>query len=116
VLGVRPSAFAEVRAAGLPTMEVDVSMVEELGSEVHLLFPVKAPAVTSDEALAATSESGDRSGASPLLADEGSTQFTAIVDANTKATAGSRVCLCVDPAEFYFFDPATGLSLADHTR
>jgi multiple sugar transport system ATP-binding protein len=113
VLGVRPSAFTEVGAAGLPTMEVDVSMVEELGSEVHLLFPVKAPAVTSDEALAATSDSGDRSGASPLLADEGSTQFTAIVDANTTATSGSRVSLCVDPAEFYFFDPVTGLSLGN---
>jgi multiple sugar transport system ATP-binding protein len=110
VLGIRPSAFSE-GGTGLPTMPVEVAMVEELGSEAHLMFNVKAPAVTSDEALAATSETGDRSGGSPLLADEGSTRFTAIVDTNTTATLGRRVTLSVDPRELYFFDPATGASV-----
>jgi multiple sugar transport system ATP-binding protein len=111
VLGVRPSAFTEDRTAGRATMEVDVRMVEELGSEARLLFNLDAAPVSSDEALAAARELGDSSGSSPLLAGEGSTQFTAIVDANTTAALGSRVTLCVDPREFYFFDPATGLCL-----
>jgi multiple sugar transport system ATP-binding protein len=116
VLGVRPSAFTEDRTEGRATMEVDVRMVEELGSEARLLFNLDAAPVSSDEALAAARELDDSSGSSPLLAGEGSTQFTAIVDANTTAALGSRVTLCVDPQEFYFFDPATGLCLDNRAR
>jgi multiple sugar transport system ATP-binding protein len=113
VLGVRPSAFTEAGGIELPTMQVEVAMVEELGSEAHLMFNVRAAAVTSDEALAATSEAGEPLGTSLLLAGEGATQFTAIVDSSTEATVGSRVTLRVDPRQFHFFDPATGRSLGN---
>jgi multiple sugar transport system ATP-binding protein len=111
VLGIRPTAFSESPDGGRPTMHVEVALVEELGSEAHLRFNVRAPAVTSDEALAASSEAGDALGPSLLLTEEGSTQFTAAVDSNTKATVGSRVNLTVDPQQFHFFDPTTGSSL-----
>jgi multiple sugar transport system ATP-binding protein len=111
VLGIRPSAFSESGDTDLPSMEVEVALVEELGSEAHLLFNVRARGLTSDEALAASSEAGDAVGPSLLLADEGSTQFTAAVDSSTTATVGDRVKLTVDPHEFHFFDPATGRSL-----
>jgi multiple sugar transport system ATP-binding protein len=111
VLGIRPSAFSETHDRDLPSMQIEVALVEELGSEAHLLFNVRAPRVTSDDALAASSESGDALGPSLLLTEEGSTQFTAAVDATTTATIGSRVNLAVDPQEFHFFDPATGSSL-----
>jgi multiple sugar transport system ATP-binding protein len=111
VLGIRPTAFSESADGGLPSMHVEVALVEELGSEAHLRFNVRAPAVTSDEALAASSEAGDALGPSLLLTEEGSTQFTAAVDSNTKATVGSRVNLTVDPQKFHFFDPTTGSSL-----
>jgi multiple sugar transport system ATP-binding protein len=111
VLGIRPSAFSESEAVDLPSMQVEVALVEELGPEAHLLFNVRAPRVTSEDVLAASSEAGDALGPSLLLTDEDSTQFTAAVDSATKATAGSRVSLTVDPREFHFFDPTTGSSL-----
>ncbi len=111
VLGVRPSAFSESDDADPLSMQEEVVLVEELGSEAHLRFNVRAPAVVSDEALAASSEAGDALGPSILLTEEGSTQFTAAVSSSTRATVGSRVSLAVDPAQFHFFDPATGLSL-----
>jgi multiple sugar transport system ATP-binding protein len=111
VLGIRPTAFNESGDGSLPNMQAEVALVEELGSEAHLRFNVRAPAVTSDEALAASSEAGDALGPSHLLTEEGSTQFTAAVDSNTKATVGSRVNLTVDPQQFHFFDPTTGSSL-----
>jgi multiple sugar transport system ATP-binding protein len=115
VLGIRPSAFFETDDRDLPSMPVEVALVEELGSEAHLLFNVRAPRVTSDDALAASSEAGDALGPSLLLTEEGSTQFTAAVDSTTTATVGSRVNLAVDPQEFHFFDPTTGSSLlTDH--
>jgi multiple sugar transport system ATP-binding protein len=113
VLGVRPSAFAEAGAAQLPTLQVEVSLVEELGSEAHIMFNVRADPVTSDDALAAVGEAGEALGTSLLLADEGGIQFTAIVDSSTEVTPGSRVNLSVDPREFHFFDPVTGSSLAN---
>jgi multiple sugar transport system ATP-binding protein len=116
VLGIRPSAFSESDDTDMPSMQVEVGLVEELGSEAHLLFNVRAPAVTSDEALAASSEAGDAVGPSLLLTDEGSTQFTAAVDSSTRATVGSRVNLTVDPQEFHFFDPTTGSSLLAKPR
>jgi ABC-type sugar transport system ATPase subunit len=98
-------------------MQVHVTLVEELGSEAHLLFNVRAPRVTSDDLLAVSSDSGDSVGPSLLLTDEDSTQFTAAVDPSTKATVGSRVRLAVDPREFHFFDPTTGSSmLTEATR
>jgi multiple sugar transport system ATP-binding protein len=111
VLGIRPSAFSQSDDRDLPSMQVEVALVEELGSEAHLRFNVRAPAVTSDEALAASSEAGDALGPSLLLTEEGSTQFTAAVDSSTMATVGSQVNLAVDPEEFHFFDPTTGSSL-----
>jgi multiple sugar transport system ATP-binding protein len=111
VLGIRPSAFFETDDRDLPSMPVEVALVEELGSEAHLLFNVRAPRVTSDDALAASSEAGDALGPSLLLTEEGSTQFTAAVDSTTTAAVGSRVNLAVDPREFHFFDPTTGSSL-----
>jgi multiple sugar transport system ATP-binding protein len=111
VLGIRPSAFSETDDRDLPSMRVEVALVEELGSEAHLLFNVRAPRVTSDDALAASSEAGDALDPSLLLTEEGSTQFTAAVESTTSATVGSRVNLAVDPHEFHFFDPTTGSSL-----
>jgi ABC-type sugar transport system ATPase subunit len=113
VLGVRPSAFAEAGAAQLPTIQVEVSLVEELGSEAHILFNVRAEAVTSDDALAAVGEAGEPLGTSLLLAEEGGIQFTAIVGASTEVKPGSRVSLSIDPRQFHFFDPVTGSSLVN---
>ena len=111
VLGVRPESFedAAFSSAGLPGFEVEVAVVEELGSDAHVFFPVAAPLVTPD-ALEDEGEDG-----APLVATEVAL-LNARVDPRTAARVGSTLRLVVDPARFHFFDPETGLSLLDSTR
>jgi multiple sugar transport system ATP-binding protein len=101
VLGIRPESFedAAFAAPGLPTIRVEVDVVEELGSDAHVFFHVDAPPVTA-EVLEAAAEGG--------LLPESRALFTARVDARTTARVGSTLELAVDPARFHSFDPETG--------
>jgi multiple sugar transport system ATP-binding protein len=99
VLGIRPESFEDAAfAPGLPTIRVQVAVLEELGSDAHIFFHVDAPPMTA-EVLEAASEQG--------LPDDRAL-FTARVDARTQARVGQPLELAVDPARFHFFDPATG--------
>jgi len=99
VLGIRPESFEDAAfAPGLPTLDVRVEVLEELGSDAHVFFHVDAPPVTA-EVLEARDEGllpGDQA------------LFTARVDARTGARVGGTLRLAVDPARFHFFDPASG--------
>jgi multiple sugar transport system ATP-binding protein len=103
VLGIRPEAFEEAAFArpGLPTLDAAVTVVEELGADVHVFFPVDATPAGNAKAAAGQAE---------LLAG-GGTLFTARVDPHTTVRIGDQVRLAVDPARFYFFDPDSGRSL-----
>jgi multiple sugar transport system ATP-binding protein len=105
VLGIRPEAFSEADVASnsAARLDVDVEVVEELGSDAHVFFPVDAPAITSE-----TLEASDDQ--ATLLADEKSL-FNARVHPGTAAHVGGRLSLTVDPARFHFFDASTGESL-----
>ena len=105
VLGIRPETFEDVAFAqpGKPTIDVELTVVEELGSDAHVLFPVKAPRISA-ESLHARPEDVT------LLADVQSL-FTARVDPRTRARPGGHLTLALDPARFHFFDPETGASL-----
>ena len=107
VLGVRPEAFEDGATASpaLPRLSVQVDVLEELGAETHVCFPVDAKRITVE-----TGDDGDENDAT-LLATH-STLFTARVDARTGAQQGTTASLAVDPARFHFFDPADGRSLA----
>jgi multiple sugar transport system ATP-binding protein len=112
ILGIRPESFEDAAFAqpGLPTMDVDVAVLEEVGSDAHVIFPVDAPRVDAAELRAARDQEEDS-----LLADNTSL-FNARVDARTRARRGSRVTLAVEPAQFYFFNPKTGESLLQGPR
>ena len=112
ILGIRPADFFEVRGPDPASMEVEVLMVEELGSEVHVLFGVDAPRVVTDETAAAAGDEGETLEPSELVASGGSTSFTARVEARSTARPGERVQLAADPAGFHFFDPDTGESIS----
>ena len=45
VLGIRPESFEDAHFArhDLPTLDVEVRVLEELGSDAHVFFPVDAP-------------------------------------------------------------------------
>ena len=107
ILGIRPESFEDAAFAepGLPLLDVKVTVLEEFGSDAHVIFPVDAPRVDVADLRAARDHEEDA-----LLAD-GSALFNARVDPRTSARRGAELKLAVDPRHFYFFDPETGESL-----
>ncbi len=110
ILGIRPTDFeqAGTAEAELPRVRVTPEVVEDLGSEQHVIFTLDAPRVTA-EAVRAASDEGDDEG--KLFADDRAV-FTAVVDARRAIVPGSNVELAIDSRRLHFFDPATGASLA----
>ena len=106
VAGIRPEAFEDAALGdpSLPTIDVDVLVLEELGSDTHVIFPVAATRAQVEDDHVDDDED-------QLVAGDG-TAFTARVGAATRARAGSPLRLTVDPAAFHFFDPQTGERLA----
>ncbi|HZO62276.1 MAG TPA: sn-glycerol-3-phosphate ABC transporter ATP-binding protein UgpC [Gaiellaceae bacterium] len=107
ILGIRPEAFEDAAGAdpGLPAIDADVVVVEELGSDSHVIFPIDAPRVEAEDLRAAVDHEEDA-----LLADDRSL-WNARVSAGTDAAPGGRIRLALDPVGLYFFDPDTGASL-----
>ena len=106
ILGIRPEAFEDVAFAPpeLPTIEVEVVVLEELGSDAHVFFRVDATRIATG---ALEDEEDD---ATDLVVDRGSL-LNARVDPRTTARVGETKHLAVDPARFHFFDADTGASL-----
>jgi multiple sugar transport system ATP-binding protein len=106
VVGIRPEAFQDASFAdpSLPQVDVDVEVVEELGPETHLIFPVDAPPVDVSGAREADEEEA-------LLATNRA-RFTARVDPQSRAHPGAKLRLAVDTSRFHYFDPSSGARLA----
>jgi multiple sugar transport system ATP-binding protein len=104
VLGIRPESFedASLAAPGLPRIDVDVAVLEELGADSHVLFRVDAPRITAERL-----EAGDEA---TLLA-EPTALFSARVDPRSRAAVGETLELAVDPSRFHFFASTTGAAL-----
>jgi multiple sugar transport system ATP-binding protein len=113
ILGIRPEQFedAAFAAAGLPELEVRVAVLEELGSDVYVIFEVDAPRVEAAQVRAAVEDE-----AQSLLAEEETSLFNARVDPRTRAEVGKTLRLAVDPSRFHFFDPASGANLMTVAR
>ena len=111
IVGIRPSDLEDAdvwHRDGSPVIEVVPDVVEELGTEVHVLFTIDAPPVVTEQTEAASAVEEDEALA-PL--GDGRATFTATVDARSKARVGEPVRLAVDPARLYFFDPTSGQAL-----
>jgi multiple sugar transport system ATP-binding protein len=107
ILGIRPEAFedAALSDSSLPTVDIDVLVLEELGSDTHAIFPIDAPRVEAED-LRAAADNEDET----LIADDRAL-WNARLAARTQARPGAPLRLAVDPAQLYFFDPDTGASL-----
>jgi multiple sugar transport system ATP-binding protein len=116
VLGIRPTDFEHSAAADptLPRIRVQPDVVEDLGAETHVVFPIEAPRVSAEAVRAATEAETEDEGT--LFADDQRAVFTASVDARRVVRVGESIEFAVDHARFHFFDPATGLSLEAGTR
>jgi multiple sugar transport system ATP-binding protein len=109
ILGLRPQDFKDalLADAALPTIEVEPAVVEDLGSETHVIFPIDAPPVDVEAVRAAT----DEKERAVLLAVDRRALFTAEVAETTEARVGSKLRLALDPSRFHFFEPETGKTL-----
>jgi multiple sugar transport system ATP-binding protein len=106
VVGIRPEAFEDTAFASpdLPALDVDVVVLEELGSDAHVFFRVDATRI------ATPTEGDEEDERAELVGDPGSL-LNARVDPRTGAEVGEPVRLAVDPARFHFFDVDSGASL-----
>jgi multiple sugar transport system ATP-binding protein len=116
ILGIRPTSFEHGASAdgGLPRVRVEPTVVEELGSETNLIFPIDAPPV-ADEAVRAAAEAGADT-ETRLLADDERATMTARVGAKREVPTGEPVELALDNTELHFFEPETGLALDTGAR
>jgi multiple sugar transport system ATP-binding protein len=107
ILGIRPEAFEDAAFAdpALPVLDVEVAVVEELGSDTHVIFPIEAPRVDSDEVRETQEEEEEL-----ILAGDRAV-FNARVDARSRARAGEGLRVALDPGHFHYFDPRTGANL-----
>jgi multiple sugar transport system ATP-binding protein len=107
VVGIRPETFEDAAFAPpeLPTLEVEVVVLEELGSDAHVFFRVDATR------LAPVAAEHEEDELVELVGDDEGSLLNARVDPRTRARVGETMRLAVDPARFHFFDPTSGLSL-----
>jgi multiple sugar transport system ATP-binding protein len=113
IVGIRPEAFedAEFAPDDLPQIEVKVEVLEELGSDAYVFFPVTAEQVVIEDAMADNAEDE-----TSLLADaKDRARFVARVDPRTRAKVGDTIRLAVEPDRLYFFSPETGETLLNHS-
>ena len=85
-------------------------MVERLGAESHVIFPVDAEKPAGEAAAAAEQATEDSD--ATLLAGDNRARFTAAIPGRRRFSAGEVVELVVAPEALHLFDPETGAALS----
>ena len=112
ILGVRPSHFEDAAFgdASWARFPVTVSVTEELGTEIHAIFPIDAPPVEHASIASATAGDSDEDETVAALAG-GKTMWTARVSARSAVRSGQQLELAVDTSSLHYFDPQSGESI-----
>jgi len=112
ILGIRPSDFEDVSLgnASRGTIHVTAGVVEELGSEIMMIFTIDAPHVEHASLAQAAEASADEDEATAALVG-GKSLWTARVSKESRVRHGETLELAVDTRYLQFFDPASGLSI-----
>jgi multiple sugar transport system ATP-binding protein len=111
ILGIRPTDFELGTPAtpDLPRLRVKPDVIEDLGSESHLIFTIDAPRVSA-EAVRAASDAGDED-EGKLFADDQRAVFTAVLNDRRPIPTDAEVELAVHHSRLHLFDPGTGLAV-----
>jgi len=112
ILGVRPSHFEDAAYgdAEWARFPVTVTVTEELGTEIHAIFPIDAPPVEHASIASATAGDSDEDETVAALAG-GKTLWTARVSSRSVVRPGQQLELAVDTSALHFFDTVTGESI-----
>ena len=124
VLGIRPEEMEDAALAASADdgtrVDVDVTLVEQMGAEAYVHFDLEAsPALTEDTKDLAADLGAEKAEALEAQASRSRTECVARLSPRTKAAKGDRIGLVVDTARLHFFDRDTGGSIWDgdnHTR
>jgi multiple sugar transport system ATP-binding protein len=111
ILGIRPSNFEDaslLQDSTRPVMKVTATIIEELGSEINIIFEIDAPPVTHADTQALARDVGEEES---VTASGEHSQWTARVSPESRARPGTAVELAVDTSALHYFDPATGLAI-----
>ena len=114
IAGIRPT---DLRPAsddddqGAPRLRAELEVVERLGSESHVIFPVDAEKPAGEAAAAAEQATEDSD--ATLLAGDNRARFTAAIPGRRRFSHGEVVELLVPPDALHLFDPATGDALSE---
>jgi multiple sugar transport system ATP-binding protein len=113
IIGIRPSSFEDARFAGddRPVIKADVTVSEELGSEVNVIFTVHAPAVHHEVMVAKFDKAAKDEVEAEELVGAGDSLWTARVNPKTQARPGRTIDLAIDAASIHYFDPDTGQAI-----
>src|SRR5262245_2110944 len=121
IVGVRPEDMED--AALVPAAHPDeliptsIELMEAMGSDVYLHFPIEQPPVLTDDTKALASDI-DANALTDLreAASERRSIFVARASPETRAQIGQRCEIHVNPRKLYFFHPATGRSIEGGER
>jgi multiple sugar transport system ATP-binding protein len=116
ILGIRPSDFEDASLGNTSrgTIRVTAGVVEELGSEIMVVFTIDAPHVEHASLAQAAEASEDEDEATAALAG-GKSLWTARVSKESRVKHGQPLELAVDTRYLQFFDPGNGLAIG-HPR
>lgn len=105
IVGLRPEAFEDAALTGdscdAPTVEVEVSVLEAMGSEQFIHFPLPEIDLKGH---AAAEEAG--------LADNPHAMLVARVDAESNVRRGQKITLAINTDKLNVFDSESGENLA----
>ena len=82
-------------------------VIEGLGAETHVIFPLDAPRIDSDTVRSAA-EFGDTG---TLLADDDRALFTARIATRRPLSGNGPIELAVHNGSMHYFDPISGAAL-----
>ena len=112
IAGVRPTDLDPVEQStdpALPRLRGTLEVVERLGAESHVIFPVDAPRL-SGAAAAAADEATSESDATVLTTDQRA-RFVARVERRHGLRPGEVAEFAIRPDALHLFDPQTGAAL-----
>jgi multiple sugar transport system ATP-binding protein len=109
ILGVRPEHLTELHGddASPWSIEAEVSVVENLGAETLVFFPLDVAPVEPEDVVRVR-EGEEQEG---LIAAVNRSVFTARLGSTARASVGSRIRLALTPSLCHFFDPKSGDSI-----